>query len=182
MGGLETGRVELRHLRAFEAVARLASFTNAAEELRITQPALSRTIRQLEDAVGVTLLDRSSRHVEPTPAGRTFLEHVERALAELARGFDAVRRRAALRLGFSWLLPDPWAQRTVARFERTAGAAVSLVRTDDALGAVQQGRVDVAVIRGPVRGESQRRPSASCTSSTSREWRCAPSSLRWRRG
>ncbi|ORW51553.1 LysR family transcriptional regulator [Mycobacterium parmense] len=152
MGGLETGRVELRHLRAFEAVARLASFTNAAEELRITQPALSRTIRQLEDAVGVTLLDRSSRHVEPTPAGRTFLEHVERALAELARGFDAVRRRAALRLGFSWLLPDPWAQRTVARFERTAGAAVSLVRTDDALGAVQQGRVDVAVIRGPVRG------------------------------
>lgn len=46
------GRVELRHLRAFEAVARLRSFTNAAAELSITQPALSRTVAQLEDALG----------------------------------------------------------------------------------------------------------------------------------
>jgi DNA-binding transcriptional LysR family regulator len=145
-----TNRVELRHLRAFEAVARLKSFTRAADDLAITQPALSRTIRQLEDALGVTLLDRSSRHVEPTAAGRTFVDHVERVLAELERGFDAVRRQASLRLGFSWLLPDPWAQNTVARFERSTGTAVSLVRTDDALAALQQGTIAVAVIRGNV--------------------------------
>src|ERR1700760_3809311 len=95
MGGPESNRVELRHLRVFEAVARLKSFTHAADELSITQPALSRTIRQLEDGLGVTLLDRSSRHMETTPAGRTFLEHVERILAELDRGFAAVRRLAA---------------------------------------------------------------------------------------
>lgn len=150
MGGLDSGRVELRHLNAFEAVARLKSFTQAAEELSITQPALSRTIQQLEDALGVTLLDRSSRHVETTQAGRTFLDHVERVLAELERGLAAVRRQASIRLGFSWLLPDPWAQDTVARFERATRTTVRLIRTDDALNAVQQGKVDVAVVRGQV--------------------------------
>jgi DNA-binding transcriptional LysR family regulator len=150
MGVLQSGRVELRHLRAFEAVARLESFTQAAQELSITQPALSRTIQQLEDAVGVTVLDRSSRHVVTTAAGRVFLDYVERVLAELGRGFDALRRQASIRLGFSWLLPDPWAQDTVAQFERATGTTVSLVRTDDALGAVTQGRIDVAVVRGHV--------------------------------
>ncbi|OBJ55416.1 LysR family transcriptional regulator [Mycobacterium asiaticum] len=146
----QSGRVELRHLRVFEAVARLKSFTRAADELNITQPALSRTIAQLEDALGVTLLDRTSRRVETTRAGRTFLEYVERVLAERERGFGALRRQATIRLGFSWLLPDPWAQRTVASFERTTGTTVTLVRTDDALTAVEQGKVDVAVVRGQV--------------------------------
>ncbi len=150
MGALDSGRVELRHLRVFEAVARLKSFTHAADELRITQPALSRTIQQLEDALGITLLDRSSRHVETTEAGRTFLDHVERVLAELQRGFGAVRQQASIRLGFSWLLPDPWAQRTVGQFERATGTKVSLIRTDDALAAVTQGKVDIAVVRGRV--------------------------------
>lgn len=156
MGALNSGRVELRHLRVFEAVARLRSFTQAADELNITQPALSRTIRQLEDALGVTLLDRSSRHVETTSAGRGFLEHVERVLAELERAFGAVRRQASIGLGFSWLLPDPWAQDAVARFEQATGATVRLIRTDDALAAVQQGRVDVAVVRGEVRSNAVR--------------------------
>ena len=150
MGALDSGRVELRHLRVFEAVARLKSFSHAADELRITQPALSRTIQQLEDALGITLLDRSSRHVETTEAGRTFLDHVERVLAELQRGFGAVRQQASIRLGFSWLLPDPWAQRTVGQFERSTGTKVSLIRTDDALAAVTQGKVDIAVVRGRV--------------------------------
>jgi DNA-binding transcriptional LysR family regulator len=48
------------------------------------------------------------------------------------------------------LLPDPWAQDTVARFERATGTTVSLIRTDDALAAVQQGRVNIAVVRGQV--------------------------------
>ncbi|OMC15682.1 LysR family transcriptional regulator [Mycobacterium colombiense] len=156
MDAVQAGRVELRHLRAFEAVARLASFTQAAEELSITQPALSRTIQQLEDALEATLLDRSSRHVATTQAGRIFLDHVERVLAELGRGVDAVRQQASIRLGFSWLLPDPWAQDTVAQFERVARTTVNLIRTDDALGAVQQGRVDVALVRGHVTSTSVR--------------------------
>ena len=169
MGGLDSGRVELRHLRVFEAVARLKSFTQAADELTITQPALSRTIQQLEDALGVTLLDRSSRHVEATQAGRMFLDHVERVLAELERGFNAVRRQASIRLGFSWLLPDRWAQGTVALFERGTGTTVSLIRTDDALAAVQRGKIDVAVVHGHV----------TSTAVRGHEWRCVLPTRPW---
>lgn len=142
--------VELRHLRAFAAVAHRKSFTRAAEDLAITQPALSRTIRQLEATIRVTLLERSSRHVELTSVGETFLSDVERILAALDRAFASVRRQVSIRLGFSWLLPDPWAQNAVTRFERATGSTVNLVRSDDPLAAVAQGRIDVALVRGRV--------------------------------
>ena len=142
--------VELRHLRAFVAVARLSSFTRASEQLLITQPALSRTIQQLEAALQVALLDRTSRRVGLTAAGREFLGHAERVLADLDVALASVRGRVTVRLGFSWLLPDPWAQRTVARFEQATGGTVTLVRSDDPLAAVEQSDIDVAVIRGAV--------------------------------
>ncbi|HEX4253363.1 MAG TPA: LysR family transcriptional regulator [Pseudonocardia sp.] len=148
--------VELRHLRAFVAVARQQSFTHAATELAITQPALSRTVRQLETALKVTLLDRSSRHVELTSVGELFLGQVERVLGELDRAFAAVRQQVTIRLGFSWLLPDPWAQNAVTRFERATGSTVSLVRSDDPLAAVQQSKIDVALVRGQVRSSTVR--------------------------
>ena len=148
--------VELRHLHAFVAVAHRKSFTHAATELAITQPALSRTIRQLETTMRVTLLDRSSRHVELTSVGERFLEDVERILADLDRAFAAVRQQISIRLGFSWLLPDPWAQNAVTRFERTTGSTVHLVRSDDPLSAVQQGKIDVALVRGRVTSSAVR--------------------------
>ncbi|MGY6653612.1 LysR family transcriptional regulator, partial [Amycolatopsis sp. TRM77291] len=151
MNEFSANRVELRHLRSFQTVARLKSFTKAAGVLAITQPALSRTVRQLEDILEVTLLDRSTRHVELTSAGQTLLDHVERSLAELDRGIAAARRESTIRLGFSWLLPDPWAQDTVTRFERATGTTVDLIRIDDPLTAVQQGQVEIALVRGPVR-------------------------------
>src|SRR5262245_59478007 len=109
--------VELRHLRAFAAVAHHRSFTRAAEELLISQPALSRTVTQLESALSVRLLDRSSRHVELTKSGTEFLTHVEHVLAALDQALAAARREITIRLGFSWLLPDPWAQRAAHRFK-----------------------------------------------------------------
>ncbi|MEU5087770.1 LysR family transcriptional regulator [Streptomyces sp. NPDC021356] len=142
--------VELRHLRAFASVARCRSFSRAAEELLITQPALSRTIAQLEDRLSVRLLDRSSRHVELTATGAGFLVHAERVLATMDQALAAVSRRVSLRLGFSWLLPDPWAQRTISRFEESTGASVALVRTDDPLQALRQRGVDIALVRGDV--------------------------------
>jgi len=142
--------VEVRHLRAFVAVARLQSFTRAAEQLFISQPALSRTIQQLEEALQVTLVDRTSRHVELTEAGREFRHHAERTLASLDVALASVRQQVTVRLGFSWLLPDPWAQQAVARFEEASGHSVSLVRSDDPLAAVQQAAIDVALIRGAI--------------------------------
>ncbi|MEU1513859.1 LysR family transcriptional regulator [Streptomyces sp. NPDC005811] len=140
--------VELRHLRAFASVARHRSFSRAAEELLITQPALSRTIAQLEGQLSVRLLDRSSRHVELTDTGAEFLVQAERVLATMDQALAVVGQRVALRLGFSWLLPDPWAQRTISRFEESTGASVALTRTDDPLQALRRRTVDIALVRG----------------------------------
>ncbi|HZZ17747.1 MAG TPA: LysR family transcriptional regulator [Opitutaceae bacterium] len=74
---------ELRHLVYFREVARHLHFRKAAEALSIAQPALSRQIAQLEAALGVRLLNRSSRRVELTPAGTAFLERTEPVLAAL---------------------------------------------------------------------------------------------------
>lgn len=148
--------VELRHLRAFVTVARLRSFTRAAEELLVTQPALSRTVAQLEATLRVTLLERTSRRVELTTAGTEFLGHAERVLATVDQALASVRQEVGIRLGFSWLLPDPWAQRTVSRFEAATGGTVSLVRCDDPLACVRQGMIDVALVRGDVRGTTER--------------------------
>ncbi|MEV6000529.1 LysR family transcriptional regulator [Streptomyces griseomycini] len=142
--------VELRHLRSFAAVARHRSFSRAAEELLITQPALSRTIAQLEGKLSVRLLDRSSRHVELTDTGAEFLLHVERVLATLDQALAVVSHRVTLRLGFGWLLPDPWAQQAVSRFEESTGASVELTRIDDPLQALRRRAIDIALVRGDV--------------------------------
>ena len=70
-------------LRAFEAVARLLSFRGAGEALHLTQPAISRQIRGLEEEVGTALFLRGTRHVELTPAGETLLRTVAPLLDKL---------------------------------------------------------------------------------------------------
>jgi LysR family transcriptional regulator, transcription activator of glutamate synthase operon len=76
--------VELRQLRYFDAVASCGSFTRAAEQLLVAQPAVSARIRQLERELGVALLTRTTRRVALTQAGELFLARTRRVLAELA--------------------------------------------------------------------------------------------------
>ncbi|HTL68384.1 MAG TPA: LysR family transcriptional regulator [Lacunisphaera sp.] len=76
---------ELRHLVYFREVARHLHFRRAAEGLSVAQPALSRQIAQLEEALGTPLFTRSQRRVELTPAGAALLERVEPLLRGLAR-------------------------------------------------------------------------------------------------
>lgn len=75
---------ELRHLVYFREVARQLHFRKAAESLAVAQPALSRSIAQLEEGMGVDLLTRTRRKVELTGAGRAFLERIEPVLRGLA--------------------------------------------------------------------------------------------------
>src|SRR5271156_2184245 len=96
----------VRPLRYLKAVADHGSSPRAAAALPVSQPALSQQIRELEERMGVQLLDRSGRTVRPTDVGETYLRHVRRALDELEAGGRAIRdvedlSSGALRLGFT---------------------------------------------------------------------------------
>src|SRR5215472_16828450 len=75
--------IELRHLRAFVAVVDELNFGRAAERLYVSQPALSRQIRGLEQLVGCELLRRSTHRVELTLAGEALLDHSRRLLKDV---------------------------------------------------------------------------------------------------
>ena len=79
--------MDLRHLRYFVCVAREGSFTRAAEILRIAQPPLSRQMQQLEDELGFVLIERGTRPLHLSEAGRLFYEQ---AIQVLER-FDEMR-------------------------------------------------------------------------------------------
>jgi DNA-binding transcriptional LysR family regulator len=86
--------VELRHLRYFVAVAEMENVSRAAtQRLHVAQPSLSRQIRDLEDEIGVPLLERTARAVRLTDAGRAFLDE---ARAILKHTNDAVRKARAI--------------------------------------------------------------------------------------
>jgi epsilon-lactone hydrolase len=83
--------VEVRHLRAFVAVAEELNFSRAAERLYLSQPALSRQIRTLERVVGCELLHRSTHRVELTLAGKALLDRAHRVLAALDEAVAAAQ-------------------------------------------------------------------------------------------
>ncbi|GAB2717332.1 LysR family transcriptional regulator [Arthrobacter bambusae] len=138
---------ELRHLRAFVAVAKVHSYTAASRDLLITQPALTRAVQQLEVALGIQLLTRTSRSVELTAAGSEFYDKVLSIVAELDRAVLSIQGRQELRIGFQWVLPAPWATHTISEFERATGVATRLLRRDDVEPHLERGELDVAVTR-----------------------------------
>src|SRR5919201_5585253 len=86
--------VDARLWRSFTTVAEELHYGRAAERLHITQPALSRQIRDLEQVLGVTLFDRTSRRVVLSPAGRVVLGQARRALTEADRAVRLARLAA----------------------------------------------------------------------------------------
>jgi DNA-binding transcriptional LysR family regulator len=96
--------VELRHLRYFTAVAAHGSFNRAADSLHLTQPALSRQVKDLEDELGVRLLDRGKNAVTLTDAGELFYEEAREVLARADQAVHRVRgecRNEVLRVGYA---------------------------------------------------------------------------------
>jgi DNA-binding transcriptional LysR family regulator len=91
--------MELRRLEYFVAVARHGSFTRAAEELWLTQSALSQQVRRLEAELGVALLRRTPRGAELTPAGEELLPRAEAILAEVAHARADLDRHAGVTRG-----------------------------------------------------------------------------------
>lgn len=91
--------MELRHLRYFVAVAEEQNFSQAAERLRMSQPPLSKQIKQFEKELGVKLFDRKGRGVQLTEVGRLFLEEARRILAQVDQSVDMVRQAGDGRIG-----------------------------------------------------------------------------------
>ena len=91
--------INIRHLRAFIAVAEHQHFTNAAEAIHISQPALSALVRQLESDLAVTLLDRNTRNVELTQIGREFYEIAQKTIATFDEALTHIADYGTFRRG-----------------------------------------------------------------------------------
>ena len=115
--------MELRHLRYFVEVARALNFTKAAQILRVAQPALSRQIRQLEEEVGVRLLERTRRGVLMTPAGEAFLVEARAVLQQSSQAIQVAQKTSQgkagqLNLGYVWGLFHSVVPRVVGNFRQ----------------------------------------------------------------
>jgi LysR family transcriptional regulator for metE and metH len=150
--------LETRHLRTIRAIAESESLALAAEQLHLTQSALSHQIRAIEAYYGLPLFSRRSRPMQATPAGRRFLQAaaqvlpmmdaLDRDLRQLAGG-DTGRLFIALECHscFSWLLPTLDAYREQWP---NIDTDLSLSHSFDALDALMRGLVDVVVSSDPV--------------------------------
>lgn len=103
---MQDGRIRMRHLRCFRTVAQLGSVTRAAEALGTVQPSVSRTIRELEEALGVALFERTGTGLILKDAGRTFLAIVSNGLGQIDRGIDALRGQMAGDRVVAYVLPN----------------------------------------------------------------------------
>ena len=144
--------IELRHLRAFLAVAEEGSVTRAAAVLRITQPAVSRTLAALEKSLGVRLVDRSTHHLALTPEGLAFRDKAAVAVGAFDEAVDTGRlRHWPVRLGHAWSAFGPYTTPLLRTWqERHPETPLELLRIDDRTAGLTRGEVDAALLRGPV--------------------------------
>src|SRR5260370_33176788 len=91
--------MELRHLRYFVAVAEALSFSKAAGQLRVAQPAVSRQIADPEEEVGTSLMQRNNRVVRLTAAGQAFLKDAKKMLDQAEAATERARRVARGEVG-----------------------------------------------------------------------------------
>ncbi|MDB6026320.1 MAG: LysR family transcriptional regulator [Verrucomicrobiales bacterium] len=147
--------MDLRHLRYFQAVAEELSFSKAARRLHVAQPALSRTVKELEEMLGVEVLARTRRSVALTPAGAVLLNETRLLLQRLEEATRRVQRTAAgeegeLRLGFIGPPTQSFLGRIVKEFRRRYPRVTVVLeeRTPERVWEmVARGRLDVGLTR-----------------------------------
>lgn len=146
--------MELRHLRCFAAIAEEGGFSKAARRLCVAQPALSRTIRDLEGEIGARLFERDGRPVRLTGAGEVFLDRARLVLAEAARAVEEARRAAAgeagrLSVAFIGTLGQEYLPGLLQSYrERVPGVALELheMSPGEQLLRLSDGTVDVGFL------------------------------------
>lgn len=146
----------LRQLKVFESVARLLSFSRAAEELHLSQPAVSRQIKQLSDHVGLPLFEQIGRKIHLTPAGRDLVRY-SRSIIELFRetedavahhkGVAGGRLKVAVISAGDYFFPQ-----LLAEFQRrNAGVTLELTvhNREELLHVLSENLTDLAVMVRP---------------------------------
>ena len=168
--------MELRHLRYFVAVAEAENVSRAALKLHVSQPGLSRQIRDLEDEIGFQLFERSAKSLRLTGAGKVFLTE---ACAVLRRADEAVKTARAVAAGGSGEIhvgyaPSltvqilPQALRTFQGKFPNVRVALHDLSTEEMLSQLREGKLSVALMVRP--------PRKMCAGiALSRNWRV----IRW---
>lgn len=149
--------MELRHLRYFVAVAEMENVSRAAVKLHVSQPALSRQIRDLEEELKVTLLERGAQSVRLTGAGRVFFREARAVLARADQAVAAVREQSGgpnleLHVGYAPSLTAqilPGALRNFQReFPRTRVLLHDL-STEEMLAQLRAGKIHLSLMVQP---------------------------------
>ena len=178
-------RMSVKQLRAFLAVAHTLNFAHASERLNLSQPALSLTIKGLEEALGGALLQRSTRKVTLTQEGELFLPMARQLLADWDNVEEAMRQSFTLQRGKISVAAMPSFAANVlpealkAFRDRYAGVNVTVhdVINEQVIEMVREGRVEMGIAFEPS-------PTTTCCLPRWRwtaSWRSFPNNPHWRR-
>ncbi|WP_164742994.1 LysR family transcriptional regulator [Mesorhizobium sp. Z1-4] len=136
-------KIKLRHIEAFVAIADASSFREASEQLLVSQSALTVTIRQLEEIVGIRLFDRTTRRVSVTEAGAAFLPGARRLLQDLRSVLGELETfvsldRGCVRMAALPSIAAEWLPSAVSRFSRNYPKIDFEFHSDDSQGIYRQ--------------------------------------------
>ncbi len=149
--------IELRHLRSFLAIAEEGNITRAAARLHVSQPALSRTLAQLERDLAIRLVDRSTHHLTLTEAGTTFAASARSAVKQVDDAIASISAAVPpIRFGHNWSSATHAA--AIMRSWKAAfpNRSVRSQRNNERVAGLAEGHVDVALVRGPITDRSFR--------------------------
>jgi DNA-binding transcriptional LysR family regulator len=143
--------VSIRHLRLVSVLGRELNISRSAELLHSTQPALSRSLAQLEDLLGAKLFNRSTKRVSMTPAGVLLMQHANRILAELDLAEENLRgmqggTRGEVRVGMLPVFSSDLLGRAVTQAREIApqiAFSVEMLRVQELFDALLSGRIDL---------------------------------------
>ena len=148
--------ITIRQLQVFEAVARQLSYTRAAEELHLTQPAVSMQVKQLESSVGLSLFEQLGKRVFMTQAGETMLRHAQTIMRHLAtareemdelKGVDSGRLRIAVASTVNYFATRLLA--TFARLHPSVQITLDVTNRETLLQKLEDNQPDIVLMGKP---------------------------------
>jgi len=161
-------------LRFFEAAGRLQSFSRAAIELHVTQGAVSRQIRALENELGIKLFNRLTRKVELTEAGRRYLAEIGEAFAMMRMATDRLRTQqehATLKISTLPSVGSLWLMPRLGSFTREYPNIETRISSSIEPVDLQGGDADVAIRVGPKPGQPYDRNAPGIDLIMTEDWR-----------